>query len=259
MTKLLPNPRSLLLAALAVPLVLLLPGSHAGATGSAPARSLTQSVLRYDIRLRGAKIGTARIDVGRARTRRGRRVRRVRLRADIRPLGTRALGVGGDGTSWVTARHYRPVAARWNWQEVSRPTRVEATWSRRGNLDGRYFANGEQRKRIQRQHPGHFSDLLSVVPWLMATSMSPGAEIKTTTFTGNQVYEVTGKVGSPTTIHLPAGSRNAYPLAMTAVRPGKTRQFTIWVDVATGTPCRLEFEHDIVGSIDAVLSYERRR
>ena len=214
--------------------------------------------LRYEVRVSGLKIGKARLTVFRGKKKGDKRIDRIRFKADVKPLGVAALKMGGDGTTWVTS-DYAPVKARWAWSEMGRPAEVKAQWAN-GAFDGRYFRDGAERKRIKtKANQQQMTDVVTVLPWIMSEKPKAGQTLKTTTFTGNQLYNVTAKVGVAESVALPTGERKALRVEVTAVRPGKTRKFTVWVDATTFTPVRIGFKYRFLGTVDAVLVGERRR
>jgi len=222
--------------------------------GLVPTASAADFKLQYDLRVRGVAVGQARVDVGAAREQGGQRLRPIRIRAEVQPLGVRVLGVSGDGTSWLDASG-QPVRGEWAWNELDTPARVQAQWEN-GKLDGRYFRGGEERRRIQHEPAGHSSDLLSLVPWLMLKRPQVGQTLRTTTFTGNQIYAVTARVRAAESTQSVIQGRRVVRLDGTAIRPGRHRQFKIWVDAETGLPLRLAFEHDLIGTVDALIRSE---
>lgn len=212
--------------------------------------------LRYDVRVAGIRIGHARIDSGKLRKQKSGRIeRRVRFRADLRPLGLTALGMYGDGSTWVDSK-WRPLRAKWNWKGMLGRTRVRARYGIRGWLDGRYVAK-RRTKRIKRKVRGNLNDTISILSWVAGRKLELGKRLHTTTFTGNQVYDVRMSVASIETLSLPIGSREAYRVDVVAKRPGKTRKITMWVDAVTGAPCRMSFEYGRLGAVEALLSGER--
>ncbi|MFT7625853.1 MAG: hypothetical protein ACI9WU_005044 [Myxococcota bacterium] len=252
-----------------IALMSLLVGLGAPASASAGAKSKPSArkgakrqkplmQMEWAVRVRGHVIGQAKLAVGGLQSRQGVKVRPVKFEADIRPTGLSIFKFAGKANTWVK-KGWTPVSADWKWQELTKRSEVKATW--KGNkLDGRWFLGGKERRRIRADSKrGHFSDVVSVLPWLMHQDLKEGKTIKTTTFTGNQVYRVTGKVGAKGKVALPGGDQEALPVAFTAVRPGKTRTFTVWVDPATKTPLRLVFKYALLGEVDAVLVKSTRR
>lgn len=213
--------------------------------------------LDYAVRVKGHTVGEASFRIGKRRKRGREMLRPVRFEADIRPAGIAVLSFTGECTSWV-ADGWTPRESDWNWKELTRRSAVKAT-AKNGRLNGSWALDGKVRKRIRRKVDGHLSDVISVVPWLMDQELSKGRVLKTTTFTGNQVYEVSAVVGDLESVQLPEGPRIGWSLAFTARRPGKTRRFTIWVDEKTGTPLRLKFDYPLIGHIDAILTGAKKR
>lgn len=213
--------------------------------------------LQYDVRVRGARIGTASVDFGRFRRKSGKRLRPVTFQADLKPLGLSVIRIKGTARSWVKT-DYTPVEAVWDWQELGGPSEVKATW-KRGRLNGKYSRNGHLRKQIVKQIAGNTSDVVSVFGWLMTQNYAEGRVLKTTTYTGNQLYRVTAKVGAVERVVLPDGAREAWPVTFKAVRPGKTRDFKVWIDARSKVPVKLQFEYKLLGAVDAVLTRTRRK
>jgi hypothetical protein len=83
-----------------------------------------------------------------------------------------------------------------------------------------------------------------------------GQTLRTTTFTGNQIYAVTARVRAAESTQSVIQGRRVVRLDGTAIRPGRHRQFKIWVDAETGLPLRLAFEHDLIGTVDALIRSE---
>jgi len=213
--------------------------------------------LQYSVRVRGHRVGQAKITVGSPKMRAGARLRRVVFEADVRPVGISVLRFAGKATSW-TRKGWTPVDANWDWQEMATRTRVEASW-KNGRIDAKYLRDGRLRKRIRSKTEGPWSDVISIFPWLMDQKMKPGNVLKTTTFTGNQIYKVSAVVQKPESIALPSGRTKAYPLAFTAIRPGKTRKCTRGIEARSKTPCKIQFDYELLGAVDAVLTRKRRR
>ncbi len=211
--------------------------------------------MKYEIRKGQLAVGKARIDFNRPRRRNKRILQKVEIRASIDPIGNAALRVDVDSYSWI-GRDLFPSKAKWQWTALGQERSVKAKYH--GNSIHGLYQTRSRQVRTKTTRPNPVGDVVSLVAWLAGQTPKPGDILKTTTYTGLKLYDVTMEVGEPLVLDLPVGSRNVFPIKATAKRPGKTRQFNIWVDAKTGSLARVSFHADYIGAVDMVLVAERR-
>jgi hypothetical protein len=220
--------------------------------GTAP---VTPRSIKYEIRKGQAVVGHARIDFNRPKRKKRGLMQKVVVRATVDPLRNPALRIDVDSHSWLGANQF-PVRAKWSWSSFGNDRTVSARYAA-NSIDGIYQSQ-KKTFRLKTRKSNPIGDVVSFAAWLAGQKLNVGQTLKTTTYTGLKLYNVTLKVGDLTTIDLPRGSRNVLPIDAEAVRPGKTRNFRLWVDPVSGSLVRLSFTADYVGGLDMVLVRERR-
>jgi len=210
---------------------------------------------KYEIRKGPAVVGHARIDFNRPRKKKKGTMQKVVIKASVDPLKNAALRIDVNSYTWIDSRLF-PVRAKWNWSSFGTERSVSARYAK-NLIDGTYKTTKRTfRMKTKRSQP--IGDVVSFAAWLAGQTLSEGQVLKTTTYTGLKLYDVTLTVGAPTTLQLGTRTRKVLPIKAVAVRPGKTRNFRIWVDPETGSLARLSFSADYIGQLDMWLVRERR-
>ena len=209
----------------------------------------------YDIRIGSLTLGQAKVAI---EQKRGKK-RRIRVQAKINLLGGGSMGVSTRSTTWVD-NSWKPVRSKWNWEIFGKKRRVDAKFGAR-KYDGRFYTGTRLKKRMQGKTPKRtqrINDLISVVPWLMSQPMRPGRILRTRAYTGMQLYRISAKVGQKEQMVVMGENRTVYPIHVTAVRRGKTRRITLWLDAKNRTPYKASFDLDFASEISLVLTQQNK-
>jgi hypothetical protein len=220
--------------------------AHAKAKPFASERSYT-----FDIRVGSLSLGKATLEIEKKQ----RKKRRIRVHAKINLLGGGAMGVSTKSTTWVD-NSWKPIRSKWNWQSFGKKRHVDAKYGAKF-FDGRIFFGPKLHKRMSgktRTSKQRINDLISVVPWLMNQRIRTGRILRTRAYTGLQIYRITAKVGKIETLTVMGLERRVYPMYITAVRPGKTRRMTLWLDAVNFAPCKATVDLDFVSKVSLVLT-----
>jgi len=224
--------------------------AHAKAKPFASERSYT-----FDIRVGSLSLGKATLDIEKKQ----RKKRRIRVHAKINLLGGGAMGVSTKSTTWVD-NSWKPIRSKWNWQNFGKKRHVDAKYGAK-SFDGRIFFGPKLHKRMSgktRNRKQRINDLISVVPWLMNQRIRTGRILRTRAYTGLQIYRITGKVGKIESLTVMGLKRRVYPVHINAVRPGKTRRMTRWLDAKSRAPCKASVDGDFGSKVSLVLTKLKR-
>jgi len=233
--------------ALAVPLLVLVGGEPASASQRALPRS-----ARYDIMKGNLNIGRIQMDVGKPR----RGLRPIRIKADIDPLGSTTLGMTIKSVSWLNKRWY-PVRAKWDWNSFGNKRSVRASYRKR-RVDGKYFREKTLGKHIRTERKHAIGDMVSFAAWLVHQPIEAGKTLRTSTYTGTQLYDITVVPKGVETIDLGGLDVEAERLEITASRPTKSRTMTMWIEPARRTVTKIVMHADLIGDITMILRHTRR-
>jgi hypothetical protein len=229
---------------------------------SLPAASASSAPrsLRYDIAKGNLIIGSLHVNVSKPY----KGIRRIRIKADIDPLGSAKLGLDIKATSWVN-KQWLPVKAKWDWLSFGSERGVRATYKNRrrskrskSKADGKWFKGPVAAKHMKFDRSHGINDLVSFGSWIVQQKLTPGKAIKTTAFTGNQAYDITAMVNPMAKLDIGGLKVDAYKLDVTAVRPGKTRKATMWIEAGRKNLSKIIMHADLVGDITMTLKSSGR-
>lgn len=220
-----------------------------------PTTFQSERSYRYDIRVGSLTLGKAKVTIEQKRSRQ----RRIRVQAKINLLGGGPMGVSTRSTTWVD-RRWKPVRSKWNWEIFGKKRRVDAKYGPR-KYDGHFYTGTRLKKRMQGKTPKQtqrINDLISIVPWLMSQPIRPGHVLRTHAYTGMQIYRISSKVGKKERLVVMGETRTVYPIHVTAVRRGKTRRITLWLDAKNRTPYKASFDLDFVSEVSLILTQQNK-
>ena len=226
--------------------------SSIASAGTAP---VTPRSMKFEIRKGPAVVGHARIDFNRPRRKKKKIHQKVVIKATVNPLNNAALRIDVNSHSWINTDLF-PVRANWDWTSLGKERTVRAKYGQK-SIDGLYKSSTKT-YRMKERRKDSIGDVVSFAAWLAGQDLKPGQHLKTTTYTGLKLYDVSLKVEEPVQLELNSGLRRVLPVQAVAVRPGKTRTFRLWVDADTGSLTKLSFSADYIGQLDLLLVRERR-